>query len=417
MAYRGRVVDAELASYLNALGAVLLEGPRACGKTSTGLQVAASSVRLDASPELVALAELNPASVLQGQTPRLIDEWQLAPGLWNSARHLIDERQSRGQFVFSGSAQPTADVTRHSGAGRFARLRMRPMTLAESGAATPTISFAELMAGTKQVSGRSPLSYEALAERAVIGGWPGLLDADVRQAQLFNRAYLEDLARADIPTATGVEHDAEKMRRVLESAARNVATGVRTSAIAADVAGAGEAIGVTTVRRYIEALQAVFAYEAQPAWSVALRSRSRLRQQPRLHLADPALAVAALGVGPQRLARDPEYFGQVFESMAVRDLRVFAQSLDGRVYHYRDNTNLEVDAIIELGGGSWAAFEIKLGAKMIPDAEHNLLKLRDERIDLDRLGKPACLGVITGTEHAYTLPSGVHVVPLGCLGA
>lgn len=403
-------------SSLDALGAVLLEGPRACGKTSTGLQVAASSIRLDASPELVTLAELSPVSVLEGDTPRLIDEWQLAPGLWNAARHVIDDRQASGQFIFSGSAQPADDVTRHTGAGRFARLRMRPMTLSEMGAADPCVSFGDLMGGIGRVSGRSPLSYEGLAERAVIGGWPGLLDADARQAQRFNRAYLAELARVDIPHATGIEHDPERVRRVLELVARNVATEARISAIAADAAGAGPTISPDTVVRYLEALATVFVYEPQPAWSVALRSRSRLRQQPRLHLADPALAVAALGIGSQRLARAPEYFGQIFESMAVRDLRVFSQGRDGRIYHYRDNTGLEVDAIVELGDGAWAAFEVKLGASMVADAERNLLKLRDERVDLDRVGAPACLAVITGTEYAYTLPSGVHVVPLGCLG-
>ena len=415
--YLPRVADAPLMELLGGMGAVLIEGPRGCGKTSTALEQAQSSIRLDRSPELVQLADLNPAGLLSGATPRLIDEWQLAPALWNVIRHEVDERQLRGQFILSGSASPLEDISRHSGAGRFGRLRMRPMSLAESKRSSGAVSLAGLLAG-ERVSATSELSYPELAEEAVRGGWPGLLGASVRQGVLFNRSYVDDLCGTDVPVATGVRHDAARLRRLLESVSRNLSSEVTLQSLATDVGGDGHPVDPKTIGTYLDALSVVFGLDELPAWSVALRSRSRLRTSPKLHLADPALACASLGIGPERLARDPEYFGQVFESMVVRDLRALLADDFGRVYHYRDNTGLEVDAILELPEqGVWAACEVKLGSARIGEAEANLLKLRDERVDVARVGVPAFLAVITGTEHAYTLPSGVHVVPLGVLGS
>lgn len=372
---------------------------------------------MDRSPGAVQLAELNPGVLLEGHTPRLIDEWQLAPSLWNVIRHEIDARQERGQFILSGSASPSQDVTRHSGAGRFGRLRMRPMSLAESTHSSRTVSLAGL-ADTTSVSARSGLTYRDLAEAAVRGGWPGLLGASTRQAILFNRSYIDDLCGADVPAASGVRHDGARLRRLLEAVARHVAGEATLQSLAADVSGDGQPIDSKTIGIYLDALRLVFGLDDLPAWSVALRSRSRLRTMPKFHLADPALACAVLGVGPDRLAKDPEFFGQVFESMVIRDLRALAGAEFGRVYHYRDNTGLEVDAVLEYPEvGRWAACEVKLGTSRIPEAERNLLKLRDERVDQAKVGTPAFLAVITGTEYAFTLPSGVHVVPLGVLGA
>lgn len=398
------------------MGAVLIEGPRACGKTSTALQQAASSLRLDRSPEALQLADLDPGSLLQGETPRLIDEWQLAPSLWNVIRHEIDMRQDRGQFILSGSARPIEDLTRHSGAGRFGRLRMRPMSLAESGQSSRVVSLSGL-AETTSVSAKSDLTYMDLAEAAVRGGWPGLLGASTRQAILFNRSYVDDICRADVPAAAGVRHDAARLRRLVEAVARHVAGEATLQGLATDVSGDGVPVDPKTIGIYLDALRLVFGLDDLPAWSVALRSRSRLRSMPKFHLADPALACAVLGIGPDRLAKDPEFFGQIFESMVIRDLRALAAAEFASVYHYRDNTGLEVDAILEYPeSGRWAACEVKLGASRIPDAERNLLKLRDERVDGARVGTPGFLAVITGTEFAYTLPSGVHVIPLGVLG-
>ncbi len=414
MEYLPRVADAAMTDLLSALGGVLVEGPRGCGKTTTALQHAGSHVRLDSGPTVLELASLDPMSLLAGPTPRLVDEWQLAPGLWNVVRHEIDDRQGRGQFILSGSSSPAQDRSRHSGAGRIGRLRMRPMSLAESGHSSRMVSLNELAAGDS-ISGRCDLTYTGLAERSVIGGWPGLLGASHRQAVAFNRSYLDDLCVTAIPLATGVRHDPVRLRRLLESVARNIASEVTLERLAADVSADGGALDPKTARAYLDALATVFALDELPAWSVALRSKSRLRTSPKLHLVDPALACAALGITADRLAKDPEFFGQIFESVVTRDIRSLVEARFGHVYHYRDNTGLEIDLIVEFEDGTWAAIEVKLGAARIPVAEKSLLALRDARVDLDRVGRPSFLAVITGTEYAYTLPSGVHVIPLATL--
>lgn len=415
MAYLMRAVDTAIDRLLHAMGAVLIEGARGCGKTSTGLEHSRSSLRLDSSPQLIELASLNPADLLKGEAPRLIDEWQLAPSLWNVIRHEIDDRQRRGQFILSGSAAPPEDVARHSGAGRIARLRMRPMSLAESQRSTSEVSLGTL-GGDVQVSGTSPLSYADLAVEAVRGGWPALLSATAADAVTFNRSYVDDLCSSAIPLATGVRHDSVRMRRLLGSISRNIASEATLENLARDVSADGGQLNPETVRTYLDALTRVFALEELPAWSVALRSKSRLRTSSKLHLADPALACAVLGIGAERLAGDPEFFGQVFEAMAIRDVRALSSAEQGRVYHYRDNTGLEIDAILEYPDGRWAAIEVKLGSNRIADAEKGLRTLRDQRVDLDRVGPPAFLAIVTGTQYAYTLPSGVHVIPLGVLG-
>lgn len=414
MGYRDRVADGVMTDLLSALGGVLVEGARGCGKTTTALQHARSHIRMDSGPEVLELALLDPIRLLAGETPRLIDEWQLAPSMWNVVRHEIDDRQERGQFILSGSSTPLRDPSRHSGVGRIGRLRMRPMTLAESGRSSQDVSLAALESG-EVVSGRTKLAYRDLAEAAVIGGWPALLDAGHRQAIAFNRSYLDDLCSSAIPLATGVRHDPVRMRRLLESIARNLSNETTLARMAADVSGDGGAFDPKTVRTYLDALGTVFGLDELPAWSVALRSKARLRTSAKLHLADPALACAALGVNADRLAQDPEFFGQVFESMVIRDLRSMIEAHFGAAYHYRDNTGLEIDLILEFADRAWAAIEVKLGASRVPEAEKCLLTLRDGRVDLGRVGPPAFLAVVTGTEYAYTLPSGVHVVPLAAL--
>lgn len=416
MEYRERVADGLIADRLDAMGGVLIEGPRACGKTSTALQHSGSAIRLDARPELAELAALSPSTILAGESPRLIDEWQLAPELWNAVRHEIDARGLRGQFLLSGSARPADDATRHTGAGRIGRVRMRTMSLSESGRSTRQVSLRDLLDGGVAVAGTSPLTYEDVAGEAVRGGWPALLDATTRQSQVFNREYCEELYRSDVVQATGSQRSPDRLRRTLAALARNISTEATLATLAADITADGSSSDPRTVRAYLDAFAQVFALDELPAWTVDLRSRSRLRTMPAIHLADPALACAALGVGQDRLARDPEFFGLVFESMVVRDVRALAAGLDGNAYRYRDNTGLEVDVIIETIDGTWAAIEVKLGARAIARAEQNLLKLRDERVDTARAGAPAFLAVVTATQYAYTLASGVHVVPLGTLG-
>lgn len=416
MGYRPRVADAAMTDLLSALGGVLVEGPRGCGKTTTALQHAHSQLRMDSGPDVLELASLDPRALLSGATPRLVDEWQLAPNLWNVVRHEIDDRREPGQFILSGSSSPMRDPSRHSGAGRIGRLRMRTMTLAESGRSSQVVSLADLESG-EPISGRSQTAYRDLAEAAIVGGWPALLRASHRQAVAFNRSYLDDLCSSAIPLATGVKHDSVRMRRLLESVARNIASEATLERLASDVSGDGGAFDPKTARTYLDALATVFALDELPAWSVALRSKSRLRTSAKLHLADPALACAALGVSAERLAQDPGFFGQVFESMVTRDLRSMTEARFGGAYHYRDNTGLEVDLILEFEDRTWAAIEVKLGASRIPEAERSLLTLRDGRVDLERVGPPTFLAVVTGTEYAYTLPSGVHVVPLAALAA
>lgn len=414
MDYRTRSLDSTLTRYMDAFGGVLIEGPKGCGKTSTGLQRAASSIRLDSSPQLVELASLNPSALLTGEAPRLIDEWQLAPELWNLIRHEIDNRQSRGQFIVSGSATPDDDATRHSGAGRIGRLRMQTMSLAERGSTSREVTLRDLRE-SKRIEGVSPLTYTNLAEEAVRGGWPALLEASTDAATIFNRSYVDDLCSSDIQLAVGTRHDPVRMHRLIRSLARNTASEVTLANIARDVSGDGSDLTPQSVRSYLDALARVFALDELPAWSVSLRSRSRLRTKPKLALSDTGLICAALGVGSTRLARDPEFFGQVFEALAIHDLRVLASVEDAQVYHYRDNTGLEIDVVLELSNSRWAAIEVKLGSSKVPDAERNLTDLRDRRVDVAKVGEPSFLAVVTGTQYAYTLPSGVHVVPLGVL--
>jgi len=291
------------------------------------------------------------------------------------------------------------------------------MTLSEAGRSSEQVSIQALPTERSLSSVRSPLLYRELAELAVIGGWPALLDCDVNEALDYNDSYIEDLCSVDVPIATGTRHDPVRMRRLLRSIARNLASDAGVQKLTADVIADGASIDRNAVRTYLDALTAVFALAEVPAWSPALRSRTRLRSSAKLHLADPALACAALGITPSCLAGDPEYFGQVFESMVVHHLRVYAETLRGRVFHFRDGTGLEVDAIIEFADGGWAAVEAKLGSAMIETGEKHLLRLREDRVDINRLGSPEFLAIITGTEYGYTLPSGVHVIPLGALTA
>jgi len=415
MEYRQRVIDQLVDEHLEAMGGILLEGPRGCGKTATGTQHANSLLRLDSSPSTVELAVLNPQSALAGATPRLIDEWQLAPSLWNAARHEIDARQKPGQFIFSGSASPPPEPSRHSGAGRISRLRMHTMSLAELGVSSCQVSLEDLHQGQAVGVAESDITYQQLAELAVRGGWPGLLGTSDKGSVRFNRSYCQDISASGIAAPQGVTHDPVRMKRLLASMARHVSSETTLKTLAADVAGTESSIHPETVRSYMDSLTQAFCLDELPAWRVRLRSRSRLRTPTKLHFCDPALAPAALGITAQRLAHDPAFFGQVFESMVIHDLRVYAQAQDASVHYYKDSTGLEIDAIIEYSWNDWAAVEVELGSSQIEAAERHLLTLRDKRVDTEVVGQPSFLAVVTGTQHAYTLPSGVHVIPLGVL--
>jgi len=413
--YRPRVADAELAARLAATGAVVIDGPRGCGKTETARQAAASEVRLDVDDEARAAGLLAPALLLDGDRPRLIDEWQLVPAIWNQVRREVDATGGRpGQFILTGSAVPTDDVTRHSGALRFSRLRMRPMSLAEAGYSTGDISLKDLLDGAEPRAVDPGLTINDLAERITVGGWPNLQDRTIDEALIALRGYLDETRRVDLVRVDGIGRDPENVARVLRSLARNVATGASAREIAADVGGAEGPIDHHTVLAYLAALSRIFVVEDLPAWSPGLRSRTILRGAPTRHFVDPSLAVAALGTTPDRLLRDVETLGFLFESLVVRDLRIHAQALDGSVFHYRDSTDLEADAIVECRDGAWAAFEVKLGQGGIDRAAESLLRVA-ARVDPAKHGKPAVLGVITGWGYGYRRPDGVAVIPIGAL--
>ena len=414
--YRPRIVDRELAARLESAGAVLIEGPRACGKTATGRHHAASEVLLDVDAGLRHGAELEPGLVLEGPAPRLIDEWQTVPSIWNHVRRAVDMGGGAGRFILTGSAVPPDDTTRHTGAGRVSRMPMRPMSLFESGHSTAEMSLGAMLHAEPVPARQSRTTVTDLVELVCRGGWPGTVGAAINDAQRFVRDYLEEIRRTDIRRVDGVRRDPVLVRRVLQSLARNLATEVAVSVIAADAGGNAGPLHPETAQSYLDALERVFAIEDQPAWSAHLRSRSRLRRSPKRHFVDPSLAVAALRSGPDRLRADPGSFGLFFESLAVRDLRIYAQAHDAEVYHYRDNTGLEVDAIVETAGGAWMGVEIKLGGeRSIEEGVRNLLRLRD-RVDPDRTGPPAALVVIVGVGHGYTRPDGVVLAPLTVLG-
>lgn len=417
--YRPRIGDPELVSRLEAAGAVLIEGPRACGKTAMALQVAASEVLLDVDDNARQALAVDPRLVLAGDRPRLIDEWQIEPTIWNHIRRAVDQNvargESHGQFILTGSAVPADDITRHTGAGRISRLRLRPMTLLEAGASSGEISMRGLLHGR---FGGCPDPGPELPEIAVQicrGGWPGDLERTDAACLTARADYLEEIRRVDISRVDGVRRDPVNVGRVLRSLARNVATTVSARAIAADAGGGDGPLHGDTVRGYLNALRRLMVYEEQPAWAPHLRSRSRLRLAPKRHFADPSLAAAALGATPERLLADMKLLGVLFESLVHRDLRVYARACDASVYHYRDNTDLEVDMVVEDRHGAWCAFEVKLGAGQTDDAARTLLKFRD-RLDTENTRPPAMIGVIVSAGYGYLRDDGVAVIPIAALG-
>jgi predicted AAA+ superfamily ATPase len=415
MNYRARIADVELVARLSSTGAVVIEGPKACGKTSTARQVAASEVLLDVDQNARQAVAVDPALVLEGRVPRLIDEWQLEPAIWNHIRRAVDDRGKPGQFILTGSAVPADEVTRHTGAARLTRLRMRPMTLFETGHANGAVSLQRLLGGEPPRCPDPGLTVSKITERVAVGGWPGFLDYSLHQSLRAVRDYLEEIRRVDIGRVDMTRRDPEKVGRLLRSLARNVSTHAAATTLAVDAGGADGALDDDTVREYLTALERLMIVEDQPAWAPHLRSKSILRRAPKRHFVDPSLAVAALRATPDRLLKDLNLLGLLFESLVVRDLRVYAQAADAEVFQYRDNTGLEIDAIVETADGRWAAFEVKLGAGHVEEGVSNLLKFA-ERVDAGRCGAPALLAVIIGTGYGYVRDDTVAVIPIGALG-
>jgi len=408
------VVDEELEARLASSGGVLVEGPKACGKTLTARQLAGSEVLLDVDDAARLAIGIDPSPVLEGPTPRLIDEWQIEPGIWNHVRRAIDDRGEPGQFILTGSAAPSDDITRHTGAGRIGRLRMRPMSLFESGASTGAVSFADLMAGEPVGAPDPQLRLADLVELIAIGGWPGIQDLTATAALRANRDYLDEIRRLDVNRVDDRRRDPEKVGQLLRSLARNTATHASLATIARDAAGDG-VVHRETVSDHLDALIRLMVVEDQPSWAPHLRSKARLRRAPKRHFVDPSLAVAALRADPDALLADLGSLGFLFESLAVRDLRIHAQAVDAEILQYRDSNGLEVDAIVRGPGRSWAAIEVKLGVGQIDAAAETLLRF-SKQIDTSRVGAPAQLAVIVGSGYGYVREDGVAVVPIGALG-
>lgn len=414
--YLPRVVDRVLAERLTSAGAVVVEGPKASGKTSTAQQAARSAVYLDRDDAARQAIRVEPSLVLEGAAPQLVDEWQLEGRVWNWVRSEVDRRGVPGQFILTGSSVPVDDVARHSGAGRFARLAMRPMSLYESGESTGSMSLSALLAGDRPAARASSLTVRDLVDVTVRGGWPTNRSLTIAQAARANRDYLRTVAEIDIPRLDGTYRDPQRIMRFLQALARNTALEHKLARLVAEADGDDSpALSRGAGGDYQRALQRLMLLETQPAWSTHLRSRARLREAPRTHFVDPSLSAAALGAGSDKWLRDLNAFGYIFESLVVRDVRVYAEPIDGTVHHYRDSDGLEVDIVIELSDGTWGAFEVKLGTDAVDAAAANLRRFA-AKVDTSKVGPPAVLGVITGMGYGLTRDDGVVVVPIGALG-
>ena len=413
--YRRRATDTEVERALAAMPAVVIEGPKGCGKTWTGRNFARSEVLFDRDLNARRSASLVPGLVLEGEEPRLLDEWQLAPEVWNQVRHASDEGRGTGRFILTGSAVPADDITRHSGAGRVARVRMRPMSLFETGESTGEVPLDALLEGAPVGARRPDTDFRDILEALCRGGWPRLLGRSVPDAQLFLDNYIAELCRTDVSSVDGVARDPVGVARLVASLARNVATTASFSKLAAEAAG-DRPLNRTTATEYLRSLERLFIVEDAPAWRSHLRSRATLQSSPKRHFVDPSIAVTALAATPERLLADLEALGFLFESLVVRDLRIYSQAGRASVYHYRDSDKLEVDVIVEARDGRWLAAEVKLGGdEGIEQAARSLLRLR-AKIDDSRMRAPSKLLIITAAGYGYDRPDGTTVLPITALG-
>lgn len=415
--YRKRVVDDYFKARMRASGAILIEGPRWCGKTTTGEHLTASSLYMqdeDNRELYMYYASTKPSELLKGEKPRLIDEWQVAPNLWNTVRFAVDRGGEMGQFVLTGSSVPslTEEQIRsmHSGTGRIASTRMRTMSLFESGDSSGSVSLKGLFEGGIPEGAPSNLTLERIAQLVCRGGWPSTIGLDERDSLRTAKDYLESVVNTDISRADNKRRNPDIARALMMSLSRNICTLAETTAITADMGGYADR---KTVSDYIGALRKIFVVEDVPPWSPALMSKTRLRRSVKRDFVDPSIAAAALNAGPDRLLKETSAFGQLFESLCIRDLRVYSQPLDGKVYHYHDNMDLEVDAVVELDDGRWGAVEVKLMSGEDKAAD-NLLKLK-KRVSLKSGEGPSFLAVLTATGFPHVREDGVLVVPIGCL--
>lgn len=417
--YLPRLSDSLLKSKLSYAGAVAIRGPKWCGKTQTALQQAQSALFLqdpDERANSLALAEAKPSLLLQGSKPRLIDEWQEAPQLWDAVRYAVDRIDKPGQFMLTGSATPTAKPE-HSGTGRFSFLDMRTMSLAESGDSTCEVSLGALFDHAASVEGCSQADIEDLAFLVCRGGWPRAVTIPDEQAALeMAFDYVSAIAEEDISRADDVSRNPQHARLIMQAYARCTATQADMATIRKDVKERGSELSRGTINSYVAALRALYVIEDLGAWSPSLHAKSRVTTTPTRFYTDPSIAAACLGASPSLLLRDMSTFGMLFEALCIRDLRVYAETLRGSVLHYHDNTGLEADAVITLRDGRYALIEVKMGARIIDEAAKNLLKLAS-KVDQGIMGAPAFCAVITPGGYAYQREDGVLVVPITCLTA
>lgn len=411
-----RTIDTLLKNLLESSGAVLVEGAKWCGKTQSSLQAANSVVFMqdpDEGPGYLAMADTKPSLLLEGEPPLLLDEWQMAPVLWDAVRFAVDKRGLMGQFILTGSATPSDNLTAHSGTGRIARMLMRPMSLYESNESNGTVSLLNLFEGKTDIGARSTLTINQTAQAICRGGWPAAVLAK-KQSPRIAMNYVDALINLDVQRVDGVEKDPEKVRVLLQSLARNISTMATSKTIMDDIQVNESSITDKTLNAYINALRRIFVIEDVPAWQPSLRSKTAIRTANKRQFVDPSIATAVMRTDADGILRDFETFGFLFESLCTRDLRVYAQASDGEVFHYRDKSELEADLIIKLHDGRWAAVEVKLGMKQIEEAAENLIKL-SQKVDTEKMNQPSFLMVLTGGQVAYKRPDGVLVVPIGCL--
>lgn len=388
MRYIKRIIEEELLEKMAASGAVLIKGPKSCGKTETAKQYAQSVLKVDRDPQVAVMMATNPQLLLAGETPRLIDEWQEQPEIWNYVRHEVDDRKAKGQFILTGSANPADNVKLHSGAGRFTVLQMDTMSWQELGYSTGSVKLSDLLSGNVSDYFEPAVSLELIIDRICIGGWPALIGESVKNALNMNRGYVDLLCEVDMSRVSGVKRDVLKVRSLLRSLSRNIATLVDNKTLEKDIKlSDNNEVSRNTITDYLDALTDLMILYEQPAFNPHIRSSASLRKSPKRHLCDPSLAVAALGLEQDSLIADINYTGFLFESLAIHELNVYAKSNDAALFHYNDSYGNEVDAIVQKRNGHYAAFEVKLGVGYIDEAAENLKKF-ETNIDTSKMELP-----------------------------
>jgi predicted AAA+ superfamily ATPase len=414
--YLPRIIDDKIRSYLEIFGAISIEGPKWCGKTWTALNHANTARYLmdpSSGVNYRETAMTEPALILEGEEPVLIDEWQEVPRIWDAVRFAVDQKREKGRFLLTGSTKPPLEKVKHSGAGRIARIMMRPMTLFESGDSTGRVSFEKMMSGHGIEPSLAEIGLRDLIAVTARGGWPANLEVAPMNLQEIPLQYVETLAVSDISSGDR-RRDPVRVRTLLRSLARNNATIVSNATIRKDIIGAHEDLSPNTITEYISALLRLNVIEEIPGWNPGIRSKTRIRMSPKKVFVDPSLAIAALAVSIDDLVFDLNTFGFMFENLCLRDLSCYAEALGGRVYHYRDSNGLEADAIVELRGGAWGAFEIKLGEHRIEEGVGSLIALK-EKMEKEGARPPSCLCVLTGGGLAHKRDDGIYIVPLNAL--